>query len=191
LITIMMLMGMKWSVPFLCLNRPVAAQVLIVEGWLPDYALEGAVAEFHRGGYRYVITAGSPLLSGYYFSEVKTSAHLAAISLVKLGLSTNLVIPVPGPPVLRERSLAHAKAVQEWIHTHDPNVHSVNVYTLGVHARRSRMLFQKVLGDNMEVGIIACPDAAYEENQWWKTSEGLKTVSGEVLAYVWACFSDI
>ena len=33
---------------FLSADRPVQANVLIVEGWLPDYAMRGAIEEFKR-----------------------------------------------------------------------------------------------------------------------------------------------
>ncbi len=36
---------------FLSLNRPVKADVLVVEGWLPDYALEEAMAIFKQENY--------------------------------------------------------------------------------------------------------------------------------------------
>lgn len=189
LIMLVFLTGVRYCGSFLTFNRPIPADVLIVEGWLPDYALQGAAAEFHRGRYRYIITAGSPLIGGYFNSEAKSSAHLAATALVRLGLATNLVVPVPGPAVLRERSLSHAKAVKDWIEVNDPNLLRVNVYSLGVHARRTSLLFEQVLNGRVEVGSIAHPDATYDIGQWWKTSEGFRTVTGEVVAYLWTkCF---
>ena len=32
--------------PFLAVNEPVQGEILVVEGWLPDYALEGAMQWF-------------------------------------------------------------------------------------------------------------------------------------------------
>jgi hypothetical protein len=46
---------------FLSLNRPVQAEVLIVESWLPDYALQGALDEFRHGGYKCLIAAAAGL----------------------------------------------------------------------------------------------------------------------------------
>ena len=37
-----LLVGIKGGASFLCVNEPVEAQVLIVQGWLPDYALKDA-----------------------------------------------------------------------------------------------------------------------------------------------------
>lgn len=50
---------------FLSLNRKIDAEVLIVEGFLPDQALAMAVEEYNRGNYRFVITTGIPLAAEY------------------------------------------------------------------------------------------------------------------------------
>lgn len=186
-ILMIFLLGIKCTVPFLSPNQPIPAEVLIVEGWLPDYVLKDARDEFDRGKYRYVITEGSPLLSGYYTSGAKTSADLAAATLVTLGLESNVVVSVPAAPVLRGRSLASAKAINDWIHIHEPTLKAVNVYTLGVHGRRTKMIFERVIGKTVKVGVISHPDAAYDIDQWWLTSEGFRTVTGEAMAYLWEC----
>jgi hypothetical protein len=49
---------------FLSVNHPVAANILVVEGWLPDYALEEAVQEFREKGYEYIVAAGGPMSQG-------------------------------------------------------------------------------------------------------------------------------
>lgn len=182
--------GIEYIAPFLSPNQPILAKVLIVEGWLPDYALKDARDEFNRGNYDYVITEGNPLLGGYYTSKAKTSADLAAATLVTLGLNNSVVIPVPAPPVLRGRSFASAKAVSDWIHTHDPTLKAVNVYTLGVHGRRTKMMFERAFGKTVRVGVISHPDAAYDIDRWWLTSEGFRTVTDEAIAYIWSCLTE-
>ena len=41
--------------PFLAVNRPINAEMLIVEGWISPNLLEQAAAEFHHGHYRQVL----------------------------------------------------------------------------------------------------------------------------------------
>ena len=171
--------------PFLSVNRPVEADVLIVEGWLPDYALEGAAEEFSRGHYQYLVTAGGPLKVGYHLSHLKTYAELAGATLVQLGVASNSVVPVSGPKVLRDRTLSHAIAVKEWVEANDPDLQRVNIYTIGAHSRRSWLIFGKVLGDKVDVGVIAHPNSDYDLDRWWTTSEGFRSVTGEIMAYVW------
>ncbi len=43
---------------YLSKSEQVKANVLIVEGWLPEYALEMAYNEFEKGKYEYIITTG-------------------------------------------------------------------------------------------------------------------------------------
>jgi hypothetical protein len=47
--------------PFLAMNVPVDAQILVVEGWLPNYALKAAAAEFNKGNYSVLVTTGGPI----------------------------------------------------------------------------------------------------------------------------------
>src|SRR6266480_924094 len=180
---VILLVGIKGGASFLCVNEPVEAQVLIVQGWLPDYALKDASEEVARGKYRYVITAGGPLLGGYYLSDRKTSAEIAALSLIQFGVATNLVVPVPGKPGWRERGLVQAVAVRQWLTANARELQRVNVYALGVHARRTRLQYQEVLGPGIKVGIIAHADQAFSTGRWWTTSEGVRAVLTEWQGY--------
>lgn len=43
---------------YLSKSEHVTANVLIVEGWLPEYALEMAYKEYQQNGYEYIVTTG-------------------------------------------------------------------------------------------------------------------------------------
>ena len=62
----------------------------------------------------------------------------------------------------------------------------VDVFTLGAHARRSRLLFEKALGDEVAMGVIAAPDQTYDQDHWWRSSNGVRTVLSELIAYLYA-----
>ena len=51
---------------YLSKSEQVKANVLIVEGWLPEYALEMAYKEFEKGKYEYVITTGLQYRNKYF-----------------------------------------------------------------------------------------------------------------------------
>lgn len=51
---------------YLSKSEQVKANVLIVEGWLPEYALEMAYREFEKTRYEYVITTGLQYRKEYY-----------------------------------------------------------------------------------------------------------------------------
>jgi hypothetical protein len=65
---------------------------------------------------------------------------------------------------------------------------NVNIYSFGVHARRSWLLFQKAFGDEMEIGVIAAEDRSYDPLYWWRSSRGVKAVGGEMIAYGYTRF---
>jgi uncharacterized SAM-binding protein YcdF (DUF218 family) len=66
------------------------------------------------------------------------------------------------------------------------SVSSINVVTENVHARRTRLLFQKAFGGDVRVGVIAVPNPDYEPGHWWRYSEGVKDVLSEAIAYIYA-----
>lgn len=176
--------------PFLAINDPVKADILVVEGWLPDYALEGAIAEFKKGNYRQLVTTGVPLNKGYYLAEYKNFAELAAATCIAMGFDRDRVIAVPAGKVIKHRTVASALALRDWLATSSLNINSINLYSLGTHARRSWLIFKEVLNPEIQVGIIAAEPEDYDPQGWWKSSEGFRTVTGEIIAYLYARFVD-
>ena len=45
------------------------------------------------------------------------------------------------------------------------------------------MLFQRALGREVSVGIIACVDVSYDAKRWWASSEGIRVTLSELFAY--------
>jgi hypothetical protein len=51
---------------YLSKSEHVTANVLIVEGWLPEYALEMAYKEYQQNGYKYIVTTGMKTRRPYF-----------------------------------------------------------------------------------------------------------------------------
>src|ERR1035437_2681297 len=51
---------------YLSKSEQVKANILIVEGWIPDFALEKAYEEFQKNGYEYIITTGLKSNTSYF-----------------------------------------------------------------------------------------------------------------------------
>jgi hypothetical protein len=171
--------------PFLAPTHPVSARVLVVEGWLPDYALAEAAAEFYSGRYGTVLTSGAISKDGWLDVPKYTAADWAARRLKELGL-TNKIVAVPCREERVDRTYHSALLVRRWLDDNNLAVTGVNVLTLGPHARRTRLLFQKALGNQTAVGIIAVESRDYDPGHWWRTSEGVREVIGEAVAYIYA-----
>ena len=163
------------------------AKIMVVEGWVKGYAFRAAVTEFQSGHYEKVFTTGGPVAgTGRYLNDYNTSASVGAEALVKAGFPANLVQMVPSHVSGRDRTYSSALALREYFQTNGMAVKNFNVLTEDVHARRTRMLFQKAFGADAAVGIISVPDPEYDPAHWWRYSEGVREVLGESIAYLYA-----
>ena len=178
---------LHWIQPFLAVTHRAETKILVVEGWIPEYALRVAVAEFQSGGYEKVFVTGGPVVgTGGYVNDFQTSASVGAEVLVNLGLDRNLVVMAPSHIAGHDRTYSSAVALREWLRGHAADVKSFNVLTEDVHARRTQLLFQKAFGREVRVGVIAVADPDYEPAHWWRYSEGVRQILGECIAYLYA-----
>jgi len=179
--------------PFLSLQKPIQTDgnVLVAEGWLPEYALRKALQEFSTGSYRWLVTTGGPISSNSFISNAlpyRNFADLAEANLLYLGCNSETLRAVPAPPVEKDRTFASAIALREWIDREFPAAKGINLVTLGAHARRSRMMFQRAFDGRLHVGVIAIENRDYDPGRWWRTSSGVRTLLGEAIAYLYAFF---
>lgn len=173
--------------PFFAINRPVDARLLVVEGWVDHYAMKAAAAEFRSGGYERVLVTGGPVVGmGGYTNDANTVASVGAAKLLQAGLPPELIQKVPSRVMARDRTYASALALKAWCAERNVPLTRINVLTADVHARRTRLLFEKAFGPGVEVGIISVPHPDYDARRWWAYSQGVRVVLGECIAYVYA-----
>jgi uncharacterized SAM-binding protein YcdF (DUF218 family) len=179
----------KTVYPFLATTHRVNANILVVEGWIHEYAIRAAVKEFQRNHYQRIFTTGGPVVgSGAYINDFNTSASVGADLLKKNGLANESVQMVPSRVMDRDRTYASAVALRNWFREHNMAVSGINVVTEDLHARRTRLLFKKALEKNVAVGIIAVANPDYDARHWWRYSDGVRELIGESIAYIYARF---
>ena len=70
---------LKGLYPFLATTHRVDADVLVVEGWVHEYAIRAALDEFKSGSYGLVSTTGGPVEGTRgYTNDYNTSASVGA-----------------------------------------------------------------------------------------------------------------
>jgi hypothetical protein len=171
---------------FLATEHAVRGEILVVEGWIPDYAIPGAISEFEKNGYLRLVCVGGPILSGSHLAEVSDYAELGRARLKRLGFSEERLVVLKTDDIRKDRTYGSGLAVKRWISSSGTKVQGLDIYTLGAHARRSRLLFQIALGHDLAVGVIAANDQTYDSNHWWRSSNGVRTVLSELIAYMYA-----
>lgn len=123
-------------------------------------------------------------------SANSTYADLAAGYLRTHGLGDFPVAAVPASASTQDRTYLTAVKLREWLKGQGIAPSALDVFSGGTHARRSRMLYRMAFGPDVDVGVLSARSSQYDEERWWQTSAGAKSVLGEAISVVWTacCF---
>src|SRR2546430_11160797 len=106
--------------PFLAVTHRANAKILVVEGWIDEYAIRAGADEFKTGDYEHIITTGGPVTgSGGYTNDHNTFASVGARRLKAAGVADESVQMVPSHVIGRDRTDNSAIAIREWPSTHN------------------------------------------------------------------------
>jgi hypothetical protein len=180
--------GIKTIYPFLALHHRVDSQLLVVEGWIPDYGLEELRSEFEKHRYKLIVITGSPILKGQVLAEYNNYADLTRAALLKQGWDPNTIVAVPSSAALRDRTYTSALALRDWMEKSGQQFDAFNVLSRAAHCRRTWLLYQLAFKGKAKVGMISGIELRYDGNNWWKSSEGVREVIDETIAYIYAKF---
>lgn len=108
-----------------------------------------------------------------------TYAQSARQELIGLGVPADRIVAVPayGKPGSRSWGNAHAFGIR----ARTDGITAFDIATVGVHARRSRNLFQLAVGNDVQVGVVALNDPWCGRDNWWKSYRGWYTLLKEVV----------
>ncbi len=175
---------------WLSLNEPVKAKTLVVEGWIEDYALKHAVDFYRKNNYRHLIVTGLPITQWRDYVSYKNTAQGAVAVMKGYGFKDTVFEAVIPLSVTINRTYNTAVATRLLFEKHPEFGKSFNIYSVGVHARRTHLMFERAFGEAYKIGIIADTDRTFDPKHWWRTSKGFRNVSNEFVAfsYVWAFF---
>ncbi len=190
LVTIIIAWAFKNLALYLAVNQPKHAEYLLVEGWQSEQSLLQALSVFREGGYRLLITTGGPD-NRTITPKYKSFAEESAAFLLAQSIEPDKIVIVSAPASAQNRTFLSAVMVREWFIKQELLPKSIDVFTEGVHARRTHALYQLAFGDSVEIGISASRPENYNLNRWWQTSSGAKSVITEVIGVIWVtcCFT--
>lgn len=180
--------GFKNIYSILAPQQNVNADILVVEAWLSDYALEESLSLFRSGEYQQMLVTGGPLNYGYYLTDFRSTADAATETLFLIGASPDSTISVSRELVWRDRTYHTALKLKEFLQENNPEVTSFNLVSQGAHGARSWLLYKMAMPE-YEIGIVSIDEKLYDQNKWWKTSKGFRTVVTEAIGYFYIrCF---
>lgn len=170
--------------PFLAITRRVAADILIVEGWVPDHVIVAAAQEFQAGGYSRIFISGLQPEEPTKAGEAASSAERGVRILTDAGVSASAIVAAPAPPARWSRTSKMARAVRDRIRELGLQPKGVNVVTAGPHARETWVAFGHAFEPATPVGIISVPKRNYDPDRWWLSWQGLKWVPKDFLGWL-------
>jgi hypothetical protein len=110
-------------------------------------------------------------------------AQLARRRLLTLGIDSSMVTAVPGKNVKINRTLTSALAFRDWLKTENIDVKGINIATIGTHAGRTWMTYNKILDKKYNIGIISLPDYKDRRSKKHKVLKTLRETIG--IIYYW------
>jgi hypothetical protein len=186
IISLLILIFLYTIHPFLAKTKTIESKILAVEGFIPDFAIEESKDIFEKGDYALMIITGKPRLKGAHLDIYDNDGLYSAATLSRIGFdSTKIQVVAIDPKIIKNRTYQSAINIKKWLLANDYPL-EINLVSIGCHARRSQLLFEKAIGQ--KVGIIAVEDIRYDPDGWWKTSFGFRSVLNETIAYLYARF---
>jgi len=173
---------------FLAKTNTIKSKVLIVEGWVPDYCLNKVDSLYKTGTIKHIYVTGGPIERGSYLLQYSSFANLGALSLQKAGVPDSIISVVPAPFVIKDRTFTSAVSLRSWLLENNIGLKDANIVTMGVHSRRSLMVFKKVLPE-CNLGVLSINNIDYDSRHWFLSSEGTKTVITETISFLYSLLS--
>ncbi len=174
---------------FLAVTKPVpAASMLVVESWMADNSMEEIARMINddNSPYQSLWLTGPILDRGFHLSgNFKTYSEMSAATLKALGVPAAKIHVIPSAESQRHRTFAAAQKLKEELDRTNIRPGSFDLATLDVHARRSRLVMEKVFGEETQIGIIALSPTNYDPQRWISSSAGMKITLTELIAYLY------
>jgi hypothetical protein len=174
-----------WGESFLSLTFRAPPQILVVEGWIGFEALGGAKAEFDQHDYQYVIATGGVTTAKGWQKAGWSYAEGAGNELLRLGVPREKIIVAPARETQSQRTYESAVAVWRGLQSKGIRPRGLNVFTIGPHARRSRLVFSKTSSSVTQVGVISWTPPGCVGTPWWRSSDRARELVAETAGYIY------
>jgi uncharacterized SAM-binding protein YcdF (DUF218 family) len=169
---------------FLSLTERQPADILVVEGWIGIDGVGAAGAEFRQGGYSRIVTT-SGLTDNRWDPQRYSYAEMAAERLELSGIPRDRIIVARPRDSGAQRTYESAVAALQAVQTSGFHPKAINVFTVGPHARRSRLIFSKVFGPETQVGVISWVPEGSLQTPWWKSTDRAVEMMRETIGYAY------
>lgn len=155
----------------------------MVEGWIGGPGIRAAASEFTHGGYQYIVSTGP--LTGERWSDYRWNyALIGEQQLMKVGINQDRIIKAPAGDVEQHRTYRMAEATKLALAERSIQPLNLTIFTRGAHGRRSRLVYEKVFGPSVRIGVISWLPPDFEHEPWWHSSTRSEDMLKESVGYI-------
>jgi len=169
---------------YLSTTHRLPPDILVVEGWIGRKGIRAAVDEFEHRGYSYIVASGG-LTSGRWEDQPESYAEMAAHEMIRFGVPKQKLVVANSENTESHRTFESAVAVWRTLRVAGIEPKTLNVFTIGPHARRSALVFAKVNSDGPKIGVIGWLPPEYKSEPWWRSSERSRELLDETVGYLY------
>jgi hypothetical protein len=117
-------------------------------------------------------------------NDFRSYAGYARNVIISMGnIDTSRVIATFGDRVRINRTLTSALAFRDWITKNNIPVTGINILSIGTHARRTWMTYNRILNEKYEIGIISIPESFESHGKERKVFKTIRETIG--FLYYW------
>jgi len=91
-------------------------------------------------------------------NNLTTTAQMARSKLIRMGMDSTRIIAVSADKAGINRTLTSALEFRKWLFAKGKDINGINIISLGPHARRTWMTYNKILDGRYRIGIISLPE---------------------------------
>jgi hypothetical protein len=100
-----------------------------------------------------------------------------------MGIPSSRIISIPCTRVKINRTLTSALAFSDWLQTTNIDIKGINIISMGTHARRTWMTYNKILNEKYAIGIISLPESGNNQSRKRRLLKTLRETAA--LIYYW------
>jgi hypothetical protein len=116
-------------------------------------------------------------------NNFNSNAELARNRLISMGINSSQIIATPGETVIVNRTLTSALAFRDWLKQTNKDISGINIISMGAHARRTWMIYNRILQEKYPIGIISLPDYIYTQSGIYRFIKNIRETLG--IIYYW------
>ena len=132
-----------------------------------------------------LVVVGEMTFSENLRNQRLNDAYHDRLHLILKGIEKDSIVLVQYYKEKYHHTYRAAIAFRDWLLKSNVTPRFVDVYTVGVHSRKSYIIFKRVLSPNYQVGILSGRPLYYSPKRWFLSKKGFYLVNKNFFGFLY------